>query len=256
MLFSLEINKAKICELLGCFNGTACSEMCSFLLCSSFLLLDWLQLLIIPFSCCTWALSSTLKSPRTEKLLWLLPVWTTTAQSCELIFCAFFQARAMLNITPASRVGSLCHKQRRWRLSSAVLQHLVLAAAAQQAVSSAACPACWSAAFLSLPQPRFIGLDCVPIKLIYLCVLMKNWTKLPSHSCIYRCRSSFSQNSMNYWLLWASFKSQGPAAFIDCKAGGVSALWHHSSLCGREGKTPSPSLLWWSNQCSCWTLIV
>lgn len=32
----LLMNKARICELWGCFEGIACSEMCDFVLCSSF----------------------------------------------------------------------------------------------------------------------------------------------------------------------------------------------------------------------------
>ena len=95
LIFTSEMNKARICELLGCFKGVACSEMCVTLFCAAeFVPLDWLQLLIIAFAGCTWTLSSPLESLKAEKLLWMLPRQTTTAQGCELIFCT---------LTPSSR---------------------------------------------------------------------------------------------------------------------------------------------------------
>lgn len=88
LIFTYEMNKARICEFWGCFKGIACSETCVTLFCAAeFLPLDWLQLLIITFACCTWTLYSPLDSPRTDKLFRMLPRQTTTAQGCELIFC-------------------------------------------------------------------------------------------------------------------------------------------------------------------------
>lgn len=173
-----------------------------------------------------------LESPRTEELLWTLPRQMTAAQSRELI---------------CRTCGSSCRRGGRWRCLLC-RQSRMASREGGRALAKLQLPCCSTAALPPhelwnkpclyvlpfLPQPGFTDLDCAPIKLIYWCVFMKNWNKLLSHSCIYRRRVDFSHNSINYWLLWASFLSRILQLSVNAKSE-MSLLCGIADRCGWGG---------------------
>lgn len=194
----LLMNKARICELWGCFEGIACSEMCDFVLCSSFFP-------FIGFSC--WSLPfPAVHEPC--NLPWSHPGLRSSLECCRgrqpqpkvlsrsLAPSSLFQAQGTWDIALGSRQSSLCVRQGRWEDTGKALPALL-----QYPVPPVTCqpgkePCCLSYAPRLLvlpapglpffPQPGFIGLDCAPI--IYWCIFMKNWSELLSHSCIFTAR--------------------------------------------------------------------
>lgn len=151
------MSKARICELWGCFEGIACSEMCDFLCSISFP--------FIGFNC--WSLPfPAVHDPC--NLPWSHPGLRSSSECCwgrepqpkvlsgSLAPSSLFQAQGTWDVAPGSRQSSLCVRQGRWRtlarlclLSCSAQCHLPHAS---QGRSLQGCLSCLLQLCLSMPS--------------------------------------------------------------------------------------------------------